>query len=96
MVETGYYLYDYFSDPVGLSGKAKYHRGHYHYIVLPVSHRMAKLIKVPGALVQTYRDLKETTVEEFIQKNVVHLGENQARSILKKMIRWGLVEIEMK
>jgi peptidase E len=55
---------------------------------------MARLIKVPGALVQTYRDLKESTVEEFIRKNVVLLGEGHTRSILKKLIRWGLVEIE--
>ena len=94
LIETNYYLHDFISDPVGLKGKAKFHRGHYHYIVLPVSHRMARLIKVPGALVQTYRDLKESTVEEFIRKNVVLLGEGHTRSILKKLIRWGLVEIE--
>lgn len=96
LIETHYYLHDYMSDPVGLKGKAKFHRGHYHYIILPVSHRMARLIKVPVALVQTYRELKESTVEEFIRKNVVHLGEDQAWRILNNLIRWGLVELEKK
>jgi hypothetical protein len=80
-------------DPVRMKGKAKFRSGRYHYLVLPVSHRMARIIKVPLAHVQTYRELKESTVREFIRKNVVILGEVRTHSILKKMIRWGLVEI---
>jgi hypothetical protein len=55
---------------------------------------MARLIKVPRKLVRTYRELKESTVGEFIRKNVVLLGEDQARRTLKNLIRWGLVDIE--
>ncbi len=94
LIETDYYLYDYVHDPVGLKGKAKFRKGRYHYLVLPVSHRMARMIKVPQAHVQTYRELKESTVEEFIRKNVVFLGKDHTHSILRKMIRWGMVKIE--
>jgi radical SAM superfamily enzyme YgiQ (UPF0313 family) len=96
LIETHCYLHDDIQDPAGLKGNARFRRGRYHYIVLPVSHRMARLIKVPGALVQIYRDLKESTVGEFIQKNVVILGEDHGRRLLGKMIQQGLVEIEKK
>jgi len=94
LVETSCYIFDYMHDPIGLKGKAKFRKGRFHYIVLPVSHRMSRLFKVPGAHFQAYRDLKESTVDEFIRKNVVILGEDLTRKILGKMIRWGLVEIE--
>ncbi len=94
LIETSCYLHDYVSDPVGLKGRARFRKGCYHYIVLPVSHRMAKLIKVPGIHVQVFRDLKESTVGEFIRKNVVILGEDRSYGILRQMIRRGLVAIE--
>jgi hypothetical protein len=94
LIETHHYICDYIRDPVGQEGKAKFRKGHYHYIILPISHRLARIIKVPRAFVQTYRDLKETTVKKFIQKNVVILGEDRTYEILRKMIRLELVRIE--
>jgi len=96
LIETSCYLHDYILDPVGLIGNAKFRKGRYHYIVLPVSHRMSGLIKVPLAHVQAYRDLKELTVMEFIRKNVVILGEDRTRRVLKTLIKFGLVEIVKK
>jgi hypothetical protein len=55
---------------------------------------MTRMIKVPRAHVHVYKELKESTVEEFIKKNVVLLGEYRTNKILKNIIRWGLVEIE--
>jgi radical SAM superfamily enzyme YgiQ (UPF0313 family) len=94
LIETNHYLHDYVHDPVGMKGKAKFRSGHYHYLILPISHRMARIIKVPKAHVPTYRELKESTVAEFIRKNVVILGEDRTHEILRKMIRWRLVELE--
>jgi radical SAM superfamily enzyme YgiQ (UPF0313 family) len=94
LIETHHYIHDYMHDPVRLIGKANFRKGHYHYLVLPISHRIAKIIKVPRGLVQTYKDLKESTVSEFIRKNVVILGEDRTHMILRKMIRWRLIEIE--
>ena len=96
LIETNYYIHDYIHDPVRLKGKSKFRKGHYNYLVLPVSHRMAKMIKVPQVFVQTYRDLQESTVEEFIRKYVVFLGVERTSWILRKLIQWGLVEIEKK
>ncbi len=94
LIETQHYIYDFIRDPVRLKGKAKFRKGHYHYIILPISHRLASIIKVSQAFVQTYRDLKETTVKKFIRKNVVILGKDRTNEILRKMIRLGLVRIE--
>jgi len=94
LIKTHHNIYDYMRDPVRLKGKAKFRSGHYHYLILPISHRMARIIKVPRNLVRTYRDLKESTVEKFIRKNVVILGEDLTNEILIKMIRLGLVRIE--
>jgi hypothetical protein len=81
-------------NPVRLKEKAKFRKGHYHYLILPISHRIARIIKVPRNHVRTYRDLKESTVEKFIRKNVVILGEDRTNEILRKMIHLGLVRIE--
>jgi hypothetical protein len=94
LIESQHYIYDFIRDPVRMTGKAKFRKGKYHYLVLALSNRIVDIFKVPLALVQTYRDLKETTVREFIQKNVVILGEDRTRKILRKMIRLGLVRIE--
>jgi radical SAM superfamily enzyme YgiQ (UPF0313 family) len=94
LIETRHYICDYIRDPVRLKGKARFRKGHYHYIILPISHRMARIIKIPRVFVQTYRDLEESTVEKFIRKNVVILGEDGTNEILRKMIRLGLVRIE--
>ena len=94
LIEIQHYIYDFIRDPVRLKRKAKFRKGHYHYIILPISHRLARIIKVPRTFLQTYRDLKETSVKKFIQKNVVILGEDRTNEILRKMIRLGLVKIE--
>jgi radical SAM superfamily enzyme YgiQ (UPF0313 family) len=94
LIQTNYYLHDYMHDPVRMKGKAKFRSGNYNYLVIPISHRMARFLKVPLNHVQTYRELKETTVKEFIRKNVVILGEDQSYRILRRMIRWGMVEID--
>jgi radical SAM superfamily enzyme YgiQ (UPF0313 family) len=94
LIETQYYIYNFMRDPIRLKGKAKFRKGRYHYVILPLSHRMARIIKVPRKLVQTYRDLEESTVEKFIRKNVVILGKGRTNEILRRMIRLGLVRIE--
>ena len=93
LIETSCYVYDYIHNPVGLIGKAKFRKGQYHYIVLPLSHRQARLLKVSHAHVQVYSNLKESTVGEFIRENIVFLGEDQSYRILRKMIKIGLVDI---
>jgi radical SAM superfamily enzyme YgiQ (UPF0313 family) len=94
LITTHHYIYDYMRNPVRLKEKAKFRKGHYHYLILPISHRIARIIKVPRNHVRTYRDLKESTVEKFIRKNVVILGEDRTNEILRKMIHLGLVRIE--
>ena len=94
LIETQHYIYNFIRDPVRLQGKAKFRKGHYHYLILALSNRIVDIIKVPRAFVQTYKDLEESTVEKFIRKNVVILGEDLTNEILIKMIRLGLVRIE--
>jgi hypothetical protein len=94
LIETHHYICDYMRDPVRLDGKARFRKGHYHYIILPISNRLARIVKVPRTFVQTYRDLKDSTVGEFTRNNVVILGEDRTNEILRKMIRLGLIRIE--
>ena len=94
LIETQHYIHDFVRDPVRLQGKAKFRKGKYNYLVVALSNRIVNIIKVPRAFVQTYKDLEESTVEKFIQKNVVILGENRTNEVLRKMIRLGLVRIE--
>jgi radical SAM superfamily enzyme YgiQ (UPF0313 family) len=94
LIETQRYIYDFIRDPVRMSGKSKFRKGSYHYIILALSNRIVDIIKVPRAFVQTYKELEETTVSTFIQKNVVILGKDRTHEILRKMIRLGLVRIE--
>ena len=93
VIETEYYLYDFLQNPAQLLSKSRFRKGTYHYLVLPVSHRMARILKVPTRHIPVY-SIKDSTVKEFIEKNVVHLDKAKLLKMLKGMARLGLVDIE--
>ena len=100
IIETEYYIYDFLQNPVSSPSKPQspskpgFRKGRYHYLILPVSHRMTRIFKVPARHIPVYDSLKDSTVKDFIEKNVVHLDKSRLFRMLKGMRRLGLVDIE--
>lgn len=93
IMESGHYIYDFVMEPVRRRDRARFRKGSYYYLVLPVSHRLANIYKIPAKEVPVFMIDEKTTVGEIITKNEGILSEDRILHIIRRMIRLGLVDI---
>jgi hypothetical protein len=95
LVETSHYVYDFILEPIRRREKAFFRRGRYHYLVLPFSHRLANIYKIPAKEAPVYQRLADgSTVREIIRENRENLKEDRILQIIRRMVRLGLLEIQ--
>jgi hypothetical protein len=94
IIESEHYIHDYLQNPVQMISASGFRRGRFQYLILPVSHRMVRIQKIPARLIPVYNSLCDCKVEEFIEKNVVHLDKHRLIILLKRMARQGLIDLE--
>ena len=94
VIETECYLYDFLRNPVQRLSRSSFRKGSYHYLILPVSHRMARIHKIPVRMVPVYNNMIDCTIGEFIEKNVVHLDKYKLLRTLRSIVQKGLADIE--
>ena len=80
-------------EPARRRDRARFRKGTCHYLVLPVSHRLANIYKIPGKEALIYMVKEKTTVREIVNKNEGILPEDRILHIIRWMMRLGLVDI---
>ncbi|MFC2098997.1 B12-binding domain-containing radical SAM protein [Bacteroidota bacterium] len=93
IVKSRHYLYDYLQAPTKRRDLVKFRKGTYHYLVLPVSHRLADILKIPSRELEIYNIVEGSSVREIVNKNKGILREDRILRIIRRMYRLGLIDI---
>ena len=93
IMESHHYIYDLAVEPVRMRGWARFRKGKYHYLVLPVSHRLANIHKIPCKELPVYNSEDKMTIGEIVKKNAGILPEDRILHIIRRMKRLGLIDI---
>jgi hypothetical protein len=93
IVSSKHYLYDYIKEPGRMRETARFRRGRFNYLLLPVSHRKVKVLKIPGKELPVYNAEDNMSVGEIVKKNVGNLPEDRILHIIRRMKRLGLIDI---
>jgi hypothetical protein len=90
---SGHYIYDFISKPASERDRTSLRKGRYHYLVVPVSHRLANIFKIPLKELPFY-DLEEVSfLEDIVRQNRHNLSEDRILQIIRRMKSRGLIDI---
>lgn len=93
MFESNYNIYNYIKYPSNSINNKNPRKGNYWYLVLPVSDRETEILQVPRKYARIIKDLKDTTVREFVQSAKPELKEKESMQFLRKIIKLNMVEV---
>jgi hypothetical protein len=93
IINSKHYIYDFVLEPVRMREKAGFHPGTYHYLILPISHRLANVYKIPRKEIPVYDFEDGISVRDIIRKNSGIVDEDRILRVIKRMIRLELVDV---
>ena len=96
IISTRFNIQHFANNHLDILGKPRLKRGNYNYLVLPVSEKYCKLLRVPGKYLHILKSLKDMEIKDFIYNCEPVMVKNRALKMLKRLVKLGMIEIHCK
>jgi radical SAM superfamily enzyme YgiQ (UPF0313 family) len=93
LTPASYYLYDFIRNPAVYKNNKKFRKGQYYYVVLPVSEKIANLVKISKTLADIIKNLAEMSVSDFIELCKLRFETKRIMRLLKQLKKLNMIEI---
>jgi radical SAM superfamily enzyme YgiQ (UPF0313 family) len=93
MFESNYNICNYINFPSIHTNDKIPRKGHYSFVVIPISDRETEIFNIPRKFIRIIKNLKDTSVAEFISNAKPDLEEKDSMYLLRRLIKLNMVEV---